>query len=284
MFNRYRDANNGVFIFKANVIQDYYWTPIAFGKDYVQKYNANHVMTTEQEAILTAFTEQEIRSLEQAYTSYAVPTNYKNIHIFTSHNNWEKGDTHRQTDAKRITWVTEDGTVYTRSSMSGGLHELGYSLALIKKVARSDYPYVNTQKYGLVKVSIVNLAMNENSQDVRYGTPVNTKVDKTTLVEDQYYLYSTNMEQLPYGPYKTVAEVNKAMGLASNYSGTYLWVDYMHTIKATGLGIEVYVVKGISTTKIPIIVKNLNTNEELEYSSITSALKTGLIIEEGTRL
>jgi hypothetical protein len=273
ILNHYRDAAKGEFIFKINSIQDYNWTPVALGIDYVELFNSNHVMTPEQEAILTAFTEQEVRSLEQAYTTYAKPTNYKNIHIFTSHNNWKIGDTHRQTDAKRMTWVTEDGTTYTRASISAGLYELGFSFAYIKKVARSDSPYVNTLKYGLVKLTIDNLSSSDTAADVRYGTPVNTKVDKTNLVEDQYYLYSTDMVQLPYGPYKTVAETNLAMGLASNYSGTFLWADYLHTVSATKLGIEVYIVKGVSTTKIPVLAQSLSTGETVEYKSITSALK-----------
>ena len=273
MMNHYRDAAKGEFIFKTNAIQDYSWTPVAFGKDYVGLYNSDHVMTPEQETILVAFTEQEIRSLEQSYTTFAVPTNYKNIHIFTSHNNWKAGDVHRQTDAKRITWVAKDGTEYTRASISAGLVELGFSFPYVKKVARSDSPYLNTSKYGLVKVTIDNLSVSDSSQDVRYGTPLNTKVDKTNLLEGKYYLFSVDMQQLPYGPYNTVAEVNVAMGLAPKYSGTYLWVNYLHTVKATGLGMEVYVVKGISTTQIPVIVETLSTGKSVEYKSITSALK-----------
>ena len=45
----------------------------------------------------------------------------------------------------------------------------------------------------------------------------------------------------------------------------------MHTIEARGLGISVYVVKSLSTTKISIIVKDLKTGEE--YSSISFAIK-----------
>lgn len=61
------------------------------------------------------------------------------------------------------------------------------------------------------------------------------------------------MNQLPYGPFPTVDDTNIAMGLEPSYSGTFLWFNYMHTVFATALGMEVYVVKGLSTSCIPVV-------------------------------
>jgi hypothetical protein len=278
--NHYREAVKGNFIFKNNKIQDYYWTPVAYTPDYVTLFNENNTMSAEQENILLAFIEQEVRSLEQAYTSYAKPTNYKGIAVSTSYNNWEVGDKHAKSEGKRVQWVIENGTVYTRFSMSAAVQELGYTLTYLKKVARSQDPILITDKYGPVKLSVENLRITDDNQDVRYGTPLNTLVDTSRLLENHYYLYDKDMNQLPYRPFPTVAQTNLAMGLEVNYSGTYLWYNYLHTIEAISLGINVYVVKGLSTTKIPIIVKDLNTGETKEYPSITSALK---IIYPGNR-
>lgn len=43
-------------------------------------------MNTEEEYILTSFMQQEVRSLEQAYSTYVKPTNYKGIHVNIWHN------------------------------------------------------------------------------------------------------------------------------------------------------------------------------------------------------
>lgn len=40
---------------------------------------ANHSMSADDEQILTFFTQQEIRSIEQSYSTYAEPINYKGI-------------------------------------------------------------------------------------------------------------------------------------------------------------------------------------------------------------
>jgi hypothetical protein len=280
MMNHYREALKGNFIFKNNMIQDYYWTPVAYTPDYVALFNKDNSMSAKQENILHAFMEQEVRSLEQAYTSYAKPTNYKGIAVSTSHNNWVVGDMHANSEGKRVTWVTEDRAEHTRFSMAAAVQELGYTLTYLKKVARSQDPMLVTDKYGLVKISVDNLRITDDNQDVRYGTPLNTLVNTSELLENQYYFYDENMNQLSYGPFPTVAQANLAMGLEANYSGTYLWYNYLHTIEAIGLGINVYVVKGLSTTKISIIVKNLSTGETKEYPSITSTLK---VIYPGNR-
>jgi hypothetical protein len=68
-----------------------------------------------------------------------------------------------------------------------------------------------TDKYGLVKISVDNLRITDDNQDVRYGTPLNTLVNTSELLENQYYFYDENMSQLSYGPFPTVAQPNLAM-------------------------------------------------------------------------
>jgi hypothetical protein len=272
MSGHYRSAANKEFIFKDNDTQDFTWTPVKYSPSYTMLFNMDNTMTAEQEVILDAFTEQEVRSLEQAYSTWAKPTNYKGIAVSTSFNNWKPGDTHSKSEGKRITWITMDGQEFTRASMSAGAIELGYSLLYLKNLVRSGKPFVNSDKYGMVMITIDNIAVT-NVDPLRYGTPINTQVDATTLLENRYYLYDTDMNQLSHGPFSTVAEANLAMGLDPSYSGTYLWFNYMHTVQAPALGMDVYVVKGLSTSKIPVVAKCVNTGESTEYTSITSALK-----------
>ena len=61
MMNHYRKALKGSIIFKNNMIQDYYWTSVAYTIDYVRLFNENNPMTAEQESILHAFMKQEVR-------------------------------------------------------------------------------------------------------------------------------------------------------------------------------------------------------------------------------
>jgi hypothetical protein len=272
MAGHYREAMKGNFIFTCVPIHEYLWTPIAFSPDYVTLFNTDHAMSPEQESILSAFVEQEVRSLEQAYSTWAKPTNYKGIAVSTSFNNWQEGDMHSKSEGKRMTWTTIDGKVYTRASMSAGATELGYSLVYLKNLVRSGNPYVNTDKYGTVQIDIANIHVT-NVDPLRYGTPINTQVDTTTLLENRYYLYDADMKQLPYGPFSTAADANVGMGVDPSYSDTALWFNYMHTVKAPALGMDVYIVKGLSTTKIPVVAECVSTGERAEYPSITSVLK-----------
>jgi hypothetical protein len=272
MTNHYREAAKGNFIFGTNAIHDYFWTPVAYTPDYVSLFNADNTMTDEQEVILNAFTEQEVRSLEQAYTTWAKPSNYKGIAVHTSHNNWQPGNTKGKTDGKRITWSTQDGKVYTRDSISSGAQELGFSTQYLKGMVQSGNPFVYTDKYGTVEIEMEGIVVT-NVDPLRYGTPANTLVDTTSLEPNKYYLYDKDMNQLPYGSFSTVADTNIAMGLQPTYSGTSLWFNYMHTVFAVALGMEVYVVKGLSTASIPVVALCVETGVSVDYPSITAALK-----------
>jgi hypothetical protein len=95
-------------------------------------------MNTEEEYILTSFMQQEVRSLELAYSTYAKPTYYKGIHVNIWHNNWTPGTQRTANLAKRVTWLNEQGTSFSRSSIKATTTELGYDSKQVKNVAKLE--------------------------------------------------------------------------------------------------------------------------------------------------
>jgi hypothetical protein len=156
-------------------------------------------INAEEEYILTSFMQQEVRSLEQAYSTYAKPTNYKGIHVNTWHNSWTPGTQGTANLAKRVTWLDEQGTSFSRSSIKAAATELGYDLKQVKNVAKLGN-MLDTDKYGKVTVLIEGVDKLNVPMDKRYGTSVNTIVDTSDLLPKHYYLYDVDMNQLPLGP------------------------------------------------------------------------------------
>jgi hypothetical protein len=273
MRSHYYDADKGEFIFSNLPISEYKWVPIKYCNDYVTIYNTNNPMNSNEEQILTFFTQQEIRSVEQAYSTYTQPTNYKGIQVSTWHNNWYADNNNSYSGSKRLSWTTEDGTEHTRSSIDAGAKKLGFSNKYIRSLAKIEGATLNTTKYGKVSISIEGTNKDLVSIDKRYGTPVNTFVDTTDLLPNHYYLYDKDMNQLEYGPYPTARAANVGMELEPNYSGTHLWTNYIHLIQAIGLGMSVYMVKRLVGQAMPVMVESLVDGKVTEYRSMNAALK-----------
>ena len=199
MFNHYLDSTKRVFIFKDVTISEYKWIAIKHTQNYVALYNMVNDMNAEEEYILTSFMQQEVRSLEQAYSTYAKPTNYKGIHVNTWHNSWTPGTQGTANLAKRVTWLDEQGTSFSRSSIKAAATELGYDPKQVKNVAKLGN-MLDTDKYGKVTVLIEGVDKVNVPMDKRYGTSVNTIVDTSDLLPKHYYLYDVDMNQLLLGP------------------------------------------------------------------------------------
>jgi hypothetical protein len=138
MFNHYLDSAKRVFIFKDVTISEYKWIAIKHTQNYVTLYDMVNDMNTEEEYILTSFMQQEVRSLELAYSTYAKPTYYKGIHVNIWHNNWTPGTQRTANLAKRVTWLNEQGTSFSRSSIKATTTELGYDSKQVKNVAKLE--------------------------------------------------------------------------------------------------------------------------------------------------
>jgi hypothetical protein len=270
MYNHYRRAIKGEFIFENHPVSDYKWIPVAYNKDYVELYSSMYSMSVEEEQILTFFTQQEIRSVEQAYSTYAKPTNYKGIPINTWHNNWHPDIVTNQ--SKNVTWITKDGHSYNRSSITAAARELGLSHQYIRDVAKVEGKTLMTVKYGEVVVTVDSI-IKGSKLDLRGNTPLNNFVDQNELQPGYYYLYDSDMNQLPHGPYATARELNTAMGKDTKPNTLSRWVNYLHLVETVSLGLSVYIVKRFTDFKVPVIAHCLTNNTVLELDSLNNAAK-----------
>lgn len=149
--------------------------------------------------------------------------------------------------------------------------ELGISNVQVRESARVIGKTLNTEKYGQVEVSVEGILKNLTELDPRAGTPLNTVVDTSDLVPGKYYLYDSEMNQLPHGPYNTSRQVNAAMGLTTGTDILLRWVNYMHLFKAVALGMSVYVVKVFKDAKVPVVVKCVEDNTTTTADSLSAA-------------
>lgn len=98
-----------------------------------------------------------------------------------------------------------------------------------------------------------------------------TKVDTTILTPNKIYLYSSDMQQLPYGPYDNSTKVNEALALPAKKASRH-WVNKEHLVYSVTLGISVYLVCHKVSTLMAGVVLNLVTGERTEFPSINSAI------------
>lgn len=153
MQSHYTDIKNGEFIFGNSPINKYFWVPVKYSNNYVTIYAKFNTINSEIEQILTFYTQQEIRSLEQAYSSYVKPSNYKGAHVNMWHTDWTPNvDFSYMSTGKQISWITKTGETHTQSSISSATTELGFSVNRIKAVAKVNNTKLNTEKYGPVTV------------------------------------------------------------------------------------------------------------------------------------
>lgn len=111
MLSHYKDVEDGKFSFGDSKVSDYYRVPVKNSTNYVYLYSKDHSNNPEEEQMLTFFTQQEIRSLEQSYTTYVNPSNYKGNHVNMWHSNWVPvGDYSNMSTGKTVTRVNRGNT------------------------------------------------------------------------------------------------------------------------------------------------------------------------------
>nr|ATX61953.1 hypothetical protein [Tremella fuciformis] len=275
MKSHHLNIENDTFTFSNLPTGSFYWTPVSYHPNYVFMYAMDHPnMSSRDEEILTFFTQQEIRSLEQAYTTFAQPSNYNGHQkVNMWHAKWQVGsDSSFNPTGKRTTWVTSDGESHTRSSIKAAAVELGFGHDRVATVGSVEGATLNTERYGKVTINIEGQPKTDKYPDLRSGTPKNTFVDDSLLTNDVYYLFDRDMNLLPMGPYKTAPRVNEALGFPRNYRGPKHWCNYMHLLKSTLLGISVYVYKVYNLHPKPILVTCLSTGKVTEYPSVKAVV------------
>lgn len=264
-------------------LDKYHWTPIHISTNYLADYATQvAVPNPAQDTILRAFAQQELRSLEQAVSSYANPSTYKGIEVNTWHNNWSVGDIAHEAKGKSVTWLTKDGELFDADSINKAAQQLGLSPLYIRQAANyTPDHFINSPTHGPVAVYIEGYPEKFgkfNSRDA-FGPTPNTTVDIATLEKGKVYLFDDNMQQLPHGPYDNVSQANVAMGLPRDKDVHYA-VNTMLRVKAPALGCLVYLVinKIIKPTYTraapqPVRVTDRSDGSITEYASAPAAMR-----------
>lgn len=173
----------------------YMWMPIFTTTNYADNFIATlGSLSPADKFILDSFTQQYIRSVEQAVSTYAKPVYYKGGSIAMNHVNWYKGYVPvLSTFSMMTTWVTESGDVHTVDYISKASKALGIYIARIKQVANCTEPYfVDTPKYGKVQLYVEGLPTITQPLPRLDMTGVNI----SNLTANKIYFYNADKQPL----------------------------------------------------------------------------------------
>lgn len=275
----YQEASSSPKFFYADAVKQsgglsiYLWNPIATTPNYLLDYQRmGHKLTPAEKYILTAFTWQYVRSLEQAVTSYANPTYWKGIDINLWHINWVAGYT-LPSIGFLTTWENEKGIVLQARSINLAASRLGISHTSVTRVANCITPYwIMTPNYGLVTITIDEYP-SLSAPKFTEPKPFNDKVNYLSLDRNLYYLLDKNFVQLPMGPYKTISLVNDALGLKSDRQNSR-WVNRLHLVTAPKLGPlnSVYIVSNAEGSSHPMVLTDIVNDIAYNMPSMSSAI------------
>lgn len=254
MRSRYLESVGGKFTFGKYLITDYSWVPVKCTTNYLTLFrNKFGDIDPIAEAVLTCFMQQEIRSIEQAFSDFAAPENFKGTPVNMWHSNWQEGDDYGVSNTgKWVSWQDQDGKPVSFSSIAQAAEDLNLGQDRVRTAGKYIGQKIASTKYGDIVVSIQGVTKIKGSPDLRSGTPINEIVDTTDLIPNLYYVFDSNMDLLPIGPFSTAAELKLALGMEANYTGIATWCNYVHLLKAPSLGFSVYVYKVFVSNDVPL--------------------------------
>lgn len=258
-------------------INCYNITPIYITKDYAELYrNINPKMTSEESTILRAFTHQDIRSVEQAVSSYINPTLWDGNDISLWHNGWYPGKVSTAgPESFTTTWETATGEVYSASSVEQGAKSLGLTPRTIFRTCNCTNPYWINTKYGLCTIFVDNGI----TRDWPVTNPLkdpNPYLDfnglHNTLKLDNYYIFTKDMAEFK-GPFSSLPLLLKEVGLRDN-AQYWKYANKYHLIYSPLLGFDFYLVKRFSPEfKAGLKVIDHNTGAIYQFNTTLQATK-----------
>nr|QNH82630.1 GIY-YIG endonuclease [Dioszegia changbaiensis] len=248
--------------------------PLLITTNYHLDYSHNYgSLTKEQLYILQSFTQQEVRSLEQAYSTYANPFCYKGTPISIAHLSWHPGF-FQQHGGHKVTWVDKDGVEGFAPSINKASAILDVASSTIKKYANCLIEtYMASSTQGDIKVHIDGFKYVNKPSDrvVEYN---DLHVDTTGLPANKVFVYDGNVNKLEHlGPYDTVKQAAESLNL--NWTKKYYtmlnkdMLIYVHS-----LATSVYLVSNRVSTKKAGLVTNMSSGNTVEFDSINSAVSS----------
>jgi hypothetical protein len=262
----YKDAvasHGGLSAYKLAMVE----TTKNYREDFLKMYPD---ATNSEKLVLRSITQQEIRTLEQSYSSYANPKYWKGNNITLWHNKWNVGNVLHEKTGVVVKWMDEQNEIYSRESLNKRSQMLDLSTQSLTRVANwADPHYINSPTFGKVKIIIPAYAEQTISG---FAHVANVDVDYTSLVPNKFYLFDKDMNKLNVEYFDSLKKLNKFIGLPEARQNWH-WVNIMHLVKAPALGTSVYIVCNKVNKRKPIIVTNLTTGETTELNSMYAATK-----------
>lgn len=265
-------------------LEAYLWHPICITVNFVTDYlSANNLLASalsrEDTYILRSFTQQYIRSIEQALSSHCLPTYWGGVDINTWHNKWVPGYS-VNAEGEFTVWIDQNGKSDSATSMRNARPELGISHFTISRVANCIPTYwCNTPKWG--KVSILIESRPEQPlpkiQRLLKAKP-DTDFDYSCLPYNKVFLVDETLNVTPYGPYDTVADANEEMGFDRKYKSRR-YLNKLHLINSPALNEKFYLVSNKSRTAYytPVTLVEVHENgddmgaEPIKFNAIAAA-------------
>lgn len=270
LFNHYH--TKVLLPFANGGLGQYYWTPISTSPD-LEALFSNSVggPTPSEEYMLRSMTQQSARSIEQAYSTFASPKYYTGRDIIIGHTQWAFG-METSDGGHLVEWWDSEGKMHSRPSILKAADALGIQVRTISNGCNYVYEHlVDTPNYGKVAINVQGYPekLDYTYTEGRY----NDFVDLDSLPTGKVYLYNTDMEQLPLGPYDSAVSAYKAMGLA-NTDKAFRYVNKLTLVLAPVLGYKVYLVCNKRDTATPASIFSYDTGQTEEFDSMKAALRT----------
>lgn len=270
----YNESPNSQPAYNRDTMRNYHYTPLGTFTNYLADYaSLGHEVTELEDTYLTAFTQQQARSLEQAYSTYASPSSYKGIQVCTSHNRWISGDIlmYGDNSGKPVTWITEDLVSHSAPSLAKASQTLDISRKELRRVCNSDiwYPSPNV---GKVQINIEALPLQNPSNLPSYyrDLPINNLVDLESLPSTDIYLYNPDMSLSDIPPVTTEALLNEVMGTKSTMR-LHNYFNKLHQVAAPALGGAMFYLVRRDARSKGLIVTCLETGDVTPYPSMNKA-------------
>jgi hypothetical protein len=272
LFNHYHPT--GALSFAEDGLGKYHWNPIKITPNYESLYHNQFGLASPEDVyILRSLTQQEARSLEQAYSSFAQPTFFKGIPVNMWHVNWDVGRVYG-VSGHATTWVDINGEPHYQTSMIKACRDLDVDLRKLVRWANCIEPHFMEAGpksiHGKVQVYIDGYP-DIVRPDFSEGAP-NTFIDVSDFPINKVVLYNENMERLPVEPFDTSVAAYKYMGI-DNIDKAFRYVNILKCVFAPALGYCVYLVSNKEDNSMKTIVTNLLNGIITSYDSVHMAAK-----------
>jgi hypothetical protein len=221
-------------------VSNYHWTPIYLMKDYKYDFvNTYGEVSDPMEKILNSFTQQQVRSVEQALSFYIKPTFFNGAPINIDHNSWLPGD---MKGKHTLEITTASGLVLLFDNMVQAAKAMNMNQSTLRTAHAQKHSTISP-RYGKVFIKSTPNVVDLNTI---FAPPVklvaNDQFDINSLTTNGVYLLDCNMQLSSHGPFKNVTALKEQLGV-SKFVPASRYVNTLKAIMAPTIGESFYLVQ-----------------------------------------